>query len=217
MNKSDSKPVLIVVEGELQGQQWVMHSQELTIGRGGNCDIVLPEQQISREHVRIRKDQDRYLVQDLESKNGTHVNGEPLMSEARELREGDEIQIALCVKLKFIGSEATVPLTLEPQQTAKGLHVDAASRQVTIHGQELDPPLSLHQYRLLELLASEPGRVFTRDEVVTTVWPEDDGEGVSEQAIDALVRRLRDRLAELDPDHGYVVTVRGHGFRLENV
>jgi DNA-binding response OmpR family regulator len=40
---------------------------------------------------------------------------------------------------------------------------------------------------------------------------------VSEQAIDALVRRLRDRLAELDPDHRYVVTVRGHGFRLENV
>ena len=56
----------------------------------------------------------------------------------------------------------------------------------------------------------------SRDQVVETVWPEAMGEGVSEQAIDALVRRLRDRLSEADPDVQYVVTVRGHGFRIEN-
>jgi DNA-binding response OmpR family regulator len=39
---------------------------------------------------------------------------------------------------------------------------------------------------------------------------------VSEQALDALVRRLRDRLAEIDPIHNYIITVRGHGLRLEN-
>ena len=49
-----------------------------------------------------------------------------------------------------------------------------------------------------------------------TVWPEAMGEGVSEQAIDALVRRLRDRLAETDEDWQYIITVRGHGFRLDN-
>jgi DNA-binding response OmpR family regulator len=52
--------------------------------------------------------------------------------------------------------------------------------------------------------------------VVETVWPEDEREGISEQAIDALARRLRERLAEMDPETLYVVTVRGHGFRLEN-
>ena len=40
--------------------------------------------------------------------------------------------------------------------------------------------------------------------------------GDQPQAIDALVRRLRDRLAEVAPDHQYIVTVRGHGFRLDN-
>ena len=40
--------------------------------------------------------------------------------------------------------------------------------------------------------------------------------GVSEQSIDALVRRLRERLAEVDPEHQYLVTMRGHGFRFEN-
>ena len=45
--------------------------------------------------------------------------------------------------------------------------------------------------------------------MVEAVWPDAMGAGVSEQAIDALVRRLRDRLAKLDEEHKYVVTVRG--------
>jgi DNA-binding response OmpR family regulator len=60
------------------------------------------------------------------------------------------------------------------------------------------------------------GGVVTRTDIVQNVWPEASGEGVSEQAIDALVRRLRERLAENDEDFRYIVTVRGHGFRLEN-
>ena len=36
------------------------------------------------------------------------------------------------------------------------------------------------------------------------------------QALDALVRRLRDRLATIDSGHSYIVTVRGHGLRLDN-
>ncbi|HIP86892.1 MAG TPA: winged helix family transcriptional regulator, partial [Anaerolineales bacterium] len=59
-------------------------------------------------------------------------------------------------------------------------------------------------------------RVVTREEIVAAVWPEEAKAGITEQAIDALVRRLRERLASLDPDHNYIVTVRGHGFRLEN-
>lgn len=72
------------------------------------------------------------------------------------------------------------------------------------------------QYRLLELLYTQKGRVCTREEVVAYVWPDVVGEGVSEQAIDALVRRLRDRLAEVDAETNFIITVRGHGFRLEN-
>ena len=71
------------------------------------------------------------------------------------------------------------------------------------------------QYRLLERLVDADGQVVSRDEVVNTVWPEAAGEGVSEQAIDALVRRLRDRLAEVSPENQYIVTVRGHGFHEE--
>jgi DNA-binding winged helix-turn-helix (wHTH) protein len=209
------RPVLVVVEGPLRGQQWVMYTDELIIGRGADCDIVIPERRVSREHVRIWREGDSYFVEDLESKNGTHLNAVEL-EEALELKEGDEIQIALCAKLKFIGAEATVPLSADDLAEAEaGLRLDKHTRQVTIDGTPLVPQLSLYQYRLLELLYERGGGVCSRDEVVRAVWPDAAVEGISEQAIDALVRRLRDRLAELSPDHKYIVTVRGHGFRLE--
>jgi DNA-binding response OmpR family regulator len=67
----------------------------------------------------------------------------------------------------------------------------------------------------LSLLAEEPGRVYSRDEVIAAVWPEDEAEGISDEAIDALVRRVRLRLRELDDSHEYITTVRGYGFKLD--
>ena len=111
---------------------------------------------------------------------------------------------------------------LESQKTRRGkiLRIKKpkkAFRPATFVGsKELDPPLSLPQHRLLELLYINHGQVCTREQVVLAVWPDAESSGVSEQSIDALVRRLRDRLTEGDPEHAYVVTVRGHGFRLDN-
>jgi DNA-binding response OmpR family regulator len=130
------------------------------------------------------------------------------------LQDGDEIQIALCVKLGFIGAEATAPLVFE-RGRQPGLYLDKERHQVLIAGQQLDRPLSLAQYQLLELLYDSAGRVCNRDEIVEAVWAEAAENGVSDQAIDALVRRLRERISEVDPNHQYIVTVRGHGFRLD--
>lgn len=210
----DDKPVLIMREGELSGQRWTIETEQFIIGRGSDCNIVLPERQVSRHHVRIRRDDGRFILEDLDSKNGTHLNGRQV-KESVALKDGDEIQIALAVKLVFVGTDATVPLTFEPPQLEKSLVINDAKRSVRIRGVDLEPPLSLAQFRLLELLFEADGAVCSRDEIVEVVWPGTEGLGVSEQAIDALVRRLRDRLAELD-EHNYIVTVRGHGFRLDN-
>jgi DNA-binding winged helix-turn-helix (wHTH) protein len=210
-------PVLLVVEGEQVGQRWPIKKESYVIGRGGECDLVLPERQVSREHIRIYKEDDRYFLTDLDSKNGTWINQVQLQNDTVQMRDGDEIHIAQAVKMIFVGSESTVPLVIEQFNLHPGrLRIDQDSRRVFVNEEEVDPPLSLPQYRLLELLYDASGAVCTRDEVVQAVWPDAVGEGVSEQAIDALVRRLRDRINEVDPDHQYVVTVRGHGFRLDN-
>jgi hypothetical protein len=203
--------MLLVLEGPGAGQRIVIEQQPLIIGREETCDVVIPDRQVSRQHARIRLEADQYVLEDLGSKNGTFVNGQELPG-PYPLQDGDEIQIALCCRLVYVDAEATVPLILE--RRPQGLRLDLESKRVWVGGQELDPPLSLAQYRLLELLHQEPDRVYSRDEIVAAVWPEDEREGISEQAIDALARRLRERLAELDPDAQYIITVRGHGFRL---
>ncbi len=206
--------MLLVLEGPNPGQRIFMEQPELIIGRDESCDLVIPERQVSRRHARIWLDDDHYVLEDLHSKNGTFVNGQEI-KEPHSLQDGDEIQVAFCCKLAFVGAEATAPVVREERKW--GLRMDLQSKRVWVAGQEIDPPLSLAQYRLLELLYQEPGRVYSREEIIKAVWPEDDSEGISEQAIDALARRLRERLAEVDPNTQYVTTVRGHGFRLENV
>ncbi len=212
---SPDRPVLTVEEGEHVGLRAVIETEEYVIGRGDECELVLSDRAISRQHARIWHEGDFYYVEDLESKNGTWVNGEAL-DRPRKLIDGDKIQLAMTVRMVFSESDATVELSFDPARLKSRLTLDRDARRVYIGQQEVIPPLSLPQYRLLQLLFDMGGGVCTREEVVDSVWPEAAGEGVSEQAIDALVRRLRDRLAEVDPNHQYVVTVRGHGFRLDN-
>ena len=207
-------PLLLMMEGRRPGHRFFVDQPEFLIGRDERCNLVISDRLVSRRHARICLDGAQYYLEDLHSKNGTFVNGREI-SEPHSLQDGDEIQIAFCCKMTFVDAESTAPVLFEEPQA--GLHMDLESKRVWIAGQELDPPLSPAQYRLLELLYQDPGRVCSRDEVVEAVWPEDDRAGISEQAIDALARRLRERLTEADPTTQYVVTVRGHGFRVENV
>lgn len=218
MADNSERPILIFRGDNGTNQQWTLQKDELILGRDESCDIVVPERNVSRQHVRLFRQGEAFYIEDLESRNGSWVNDEPLRNAPRKLYDNDIITLATVAKLQFVGSGATAPLPFEvPASVTDGrLRLDRAARRVFINGAEVEPPLSPPQYRLLELLYLNAGRVCTRDEVVQTVWPDVFGEGVSEQAIDALVRRLRDRLSDLDPEWEYIITVRGHGFRLEN-
>jgi len=136
--------ILLLRDDAGPGKHWTLDRPEMFIGRHEDCDIVLDDRTVSRRHARITRDQKGYILSDLDSKNGTFVNGEPA-AEGCRLQDGDDIQVAISFRLTFVDAGATAP---------------------------------------------------------------------PEQAIDALVRRLRERLAEVDPDWQYIVTVRGHGFRL---
>jgi len=210
------RPVLIIRDENQPAQQLPMPTDDVTVGRDEECEIMIDNRNISRQHIRIYRESDRFFVQDLDSKNGTWVNSQQIKGR-RELQNNDEIRLAASTYIQFIGSGATTPMLPDVSAFTGGkLRLDREARRVFVGDVEVDPPLSLPQYRLLEMLYNHAGGICTRDTVVETVWPEAMGEGVSEQAIDALVRRLRDRLNEIDPANQYIVTVRGHGFRLEN-
>jgi DNA-binding response OmpR family regulator len=212
-------PTLIMQEGQGAGRSWPVEKERIIIGRSEDCDVVLVERQVSRHHAQIRRLDSAasltYVLEDLGSRNGTYVNGRQV-TEPHILHDGDEIQIALCVRLSFVGAEATAPLVFQ-REKRPGLYLDKERHLALIGGRELSPPLSLAQYQLLEVLYDRAGRVCGRDEIVEAIWPEAAEGGVSDQAIDALVRRLRERIGEVDPDHQYIVTVRGHGFRFDRI
>lgn len=245
---NDDVALLVGKTGPLDGQRWAIRDSIL-IGREPTCDIVIPDRQVSRQHARIQVGIRGIFIEDLSSKNGTHLNGKTI-NEAMLLQDGDVIQIALTQQFVYLSSDATVPLDissmeipkLEPvkafQETSeeeepveRKLRLDTRSRRVwirQIQGEpqdedkdslvetEITPPLSAYQFHLLEQLCEHQGRVIPRRELIAAVWGREQAVEVSEQALDALVRRLRERLAVVDPDHTYIVTVRGHGLLLDN-
>jgi DNA-binding response OmpR family regulator len=207
------KALLIWREGDLIKDQWILQDTEddIIIGRSSDCTINIPVRWISRKHALLRYDNRQFVLEDAGSKNGVFVNGQRVVK-PRPLTDGDIIQLAPGLELIYVDSEATAPL---PGQRGMGLYVDQEERQVYVHGQLLSPPLSNQQYELVLLLSQQTGKVFSRAEVIEAAWPGEAAEGVTDDAIDALVRRLRQRLAEIDPEHNFIVTVRGYGFRLE--
>ena len=210
-------PVLIAQTGPLNGQRWSI-DKAIVIGRDAACEVVILDRQVSRYHARLMPAANGVILEDLGSKNGTFRSGVRL-EESIILQDGDLLQIALVQHFVFLSSDATVPLEAGIPGTGEPvyrLHLDTRSRRVWVRRQELLPPLSVQQFTLLQLLIEERDQVVSRQDLVEAIWGSKVAEGVSEQAVDALVRRLRDRLTAVDPDHTYIITIRGHGLRLDN-
>ena len=213
MMPKEDPPLLVAQDGPLKGQRWQL-DKPIVLGREPSCDVVITDRQISRFHARLTPTPEGVILEDLGSKNGTHHNGTSLTAPV-VLQDGDFVFIAAAQQFVFLISDATMPLT-EDAPVSGRLRVDLKSRRVWVNHQQLVPPLSAQQFKLLWMLYENKGEVVTRPALVTEVWGEDQSAGVSDQALDALIRRLRDRIAKLDPDHQYINTVRGHGIRLDN-
>jgi DNA-binding response OmpR family regulator len=94
-----------------------------------------------------------------------------------------------------------------------GVEVDPARRRVVVRGAEVE--LTSQEFRLLHLLATHPGIVFSREALLTKVWP--DNTFVTPRSVDTLVKRLRKRI-EIDTEApALVLTVWGAGYKFADV
>jgi len=89
-------PRLVVEIGDSPGTQFEIPPVDETgptiLGRSSICAIRLPDPKLSRQHCRFTFDGERLLVEDLNSKNGTQVNG-PLIQGITELHDGDRVEV----------------------------------------------------------------------------------------------------------------------------
>ncbi len=87
---------------------------------------------------------------------------------------------------------------------------DAAKCRIGYHGKPLD--LTRNEYRLLAALLAAPGRVFSRDQLMTAAW--DDPGASLDRTVDAHIKTLRAKLRAAAPDADPIVTHRGLGYSL---
>ena len=100
-----------------------------------------------------------------------------------------------------VGAGAAVPA---------GWKHDAAKCRISFHGKALD--LTRNEYRLIAVLLASPGRVFSRDQLMTAAW--DDPGASLDRTVDAHIKTLRAKLRATAPDADPIVTHRGLGYSL---
>ena len=94
---------------------------------------------------------------------------------------------------------------------AGGLELDRSSCQVRLNGTPL--ALTATEFRLLEFLMSRPGVVFSREQLLNSVWGQD--RAITDRAVDVYVLRLRQKI-ETDPARPVLIhSVRGFGYSFE--
>lgn len=93
---ASTAPHLQAVKGNDAGKTYDLRQKEMfIIGRGVATDITVWDIRVSRVHCRIDRDENGYLITDLNASNGTYVNGQKI--ETHRLQPGDEIKVGSTV------------------------------------------------------------------------------------------------------------------------
>jgi two-component system cell cycle response regulator len=91
--------VLIYPPGPDMGKRFPLSRPEVVLGRGGDCDVQVDRDSVSRRHARVFRSGDSWYVEDLQSTNGSYVNDKPVTKGL--LADGDFVKIGAAI-FKFL-------------------------------------------------------------------------------------------------------------------
>lgn len=95
---------------------------------------------------------------------------------------------------------------------AYGLALDEFSYRATLSGRDLE--LTAVEFKLLQLLASNPGRIYGRQQLMDRIYP--DERVVSDRTIDSHIKKLRRKIESVDPKARLIHSVYSVGYKFEN-
>jgi DNA-binding response OmpR family regulator len=141
---------------------------------------------------------------------GLELGADDYITKPFSLRE-----FASRVKAALRRAEFSLPVQTAPDEaplTFEDMRIDFHKRSVRIRGEEAQ--LTFVEFEILAVLARAPGRVFTRDMLLTRVW----GHAAyrDPRTIDVHIRHLREKLERDPKDPEYLFTVRGVGYRFRD-
>ena len=190
-------------------------------GKSPTVDVNVDSPYISRRHFQIRCQDDVFFITDLDSTNGTFLNGERLTSQQeRRLRDqdligmaGDQVLFRFLDPVKTITIDSSSLIPAVPRANAE-LVVDSGSRDVTVRGEKLTPPLSKKEFDVLELLYRERGNAVSREDIARAGWPERPEGDVTPEEIDQYISRLRHKIEANPSKPELIVTLPRYGYRI---
>jgi two-component system catabolic regulation response regulator CreB len=115
----------------------------------------------------------------------------------------------LCARVRAV-LRRTDSLSSETVSNTSWFQIDNERMLITYSGSALE--LSRYEYRLLEVLVKQPGRVFSRDQLMDQVWEEP--EASFDRTVDTHIKTLRGKLRKITPDLDPIKTHRGTGYSL---
>jgi two-component system catabolic regulation response regulator CreB len=109
------------------------------------------------------------------------------------------------------GAHSTATTGAPPEAKPTHFTNDTDRKRMSYCGHPLD--LTLHEYRLLEVLLKHPGRVYSRDKLLELAWEAPDHR--LERTVDSHIKSLRAKLRDANPDTDPIRTHRGMGYSLD--
>lgn len=100
MPAGKSRYMVVIKRGPQQGRGFPLEAALVSLGRYAGNTIILSDETVSRHHARLRRTEDGYSAEDLNSANGLFVNGERVTT-PRPLKSGDVIRLGEVVELLF--------------------------------------------------------------------------------------------------------------------
>jgi len=152
---------LVVRQGPMPGQIFELDKSEISIGRDVTNDIVINDSEVSRKHARFTLEGDRYKIEDLNSTNGTYIDGQRLIG-PHLLAIGEIIMFGDNVGVIFDGEPATTDMTVQSPNDLGMTPVSAIPAPVESYVQFEVPPIPqmskfpLPEQTALEIQSEQP-------------------------------------------------------------
>ncbi len=201
-------PSLFVIRGIDQGSKFELRTPSVTLGREPNNPIQLHDTEVSRRHVELRLVDGRYTLVDLNSSNGTYVNGRQV--EIHALSNGDQIQLGASLLLYTGAPDETTGAAARQVDIVTGVEAKDQSRILRSMTQE-------EGSRIFDLALDAPGdpwvaRVRANLQVMYRT-----ALAVSQTLdIDQLLARIMELIFEwVEPDRGCIMLYNPEAHQLE--